>query len=47
MKLLGLDVAKYWSGEIATADEQENDDIQVPEAKRFKPDTTAVEQQVA
>lgn len=47
MKLLGLDVAKYWSGEIATADEQENDDIQVPEAKRFKQDTTAVEQQVA
>lgn len=44
MKLLGLDVAKYWSGEIAT-DEQE-DDIQVPEAKRFKQDTT-IEQQVA
>lgn len=44
MKLLGLDVAKYWSGDIATADKQ--DDIQVPEAKRFKQDAT-VEQQVA
>lgn len=45
MKLLGLDVGKYWSGEIATADEQE-EEITVPEAKRFKQDTT-VEQQVA
>lgn len=38
MKLLGLDVAKYWSGE-QTADKQE-DIIQAPEAKRFKQDTT-------
>ena len=45
MKLLGLDVGKYWSGEIAMADEQE-DEITVPEAKRFRQDT-AVEQQVA
>jgi hypothetical protein len=44
MKLLGLDVEKYWSGETATAAEQ--DDMTVPEAKRFKQDT-AVEQQVA
>ncbi len=45
MKLLGLDVGKYWSGETVTAAEPD-DDITVPEAKRFKQDT-AVEQQVA
>ncbi len=37
MRLLGLDVAKYWSGQLV-ADEQE-EDIQAPEAKRFKQDT--------
>ena len=35
MKLLGVDVSKYWSD-----DKEKEDDVQAPEAKRFKQDKT-------